>query len=116
MIRSIRRVFLALPVVAWMVLVALAIRLAVVPFVYDEWMQPYFIHHWEQGNVARALLAGHGFGSPFLSNQPSAIMPPVYPLILAGIYLLFGIHTLPSILAALSLNCLFSALATIPSC
>jgi 4-amino-4-deoxy-L-arabinose transferase-like glycosyltransferase len=102
------------PVIAWMVLVALAIRLAVVPFVYDEWMQPYFVSHWEQGNVARALLAGHGFGSPFLSNQPSAIMPPVYPLIVAALFFVFGIHTLASILAALSFNCLLSSLACIP--
>jgi len=104
----------ALPVLAWMVLFALAIRLAVVPFVYDEWMQPYFVTHWEQGNVSRALLAGHGFGSPFLSSQPSAIMPPVYPLIVAAIFGIFGIHTTASILAALSFNCLLSALACIP--
>jgi hypothetical protein len=31
--------------------------------------------------VARASLAGQGFGSPFVSNQPSTIMPPVYPLL-----------------------------------
>jgi 4-amino-4-deoxy-L-arabinose transferase-like glycosyltransferase len=97
-----------------MVLLALAIRLAVVPFVYDEWMQPYFVAHWEQGNVSRALLAGHGFGSPFLSNQPSAIMPPVYPLIVAALFAVFGIHTAASILAALALNCLLSSLACIP--
>ena len=102
------------PVVVWMVLLALAIRLAVVPFVYDEWMQPYFVAHWEQGNVSRALLAGHGFGSPFLSNQPSAIMPPVYPLIVAALFAVFGIHTTASILAALALNCLLSSLACIP--
>ncbi len=101
-------------VVCWMVLVALAIRLAVVPFVYSEWMEPYFVSHWEQGNVARALLAGHGFGSPFLSNQPSAIMPPVYPLVVAALFKVFGVHTTASILAALSLNCLLSALACIP--
>jgi 4-amino-4-deoxy-L-arabinose transferase-like glycosyltransferase len=97
-----------------MVLIALAIRLAVVPFVYDEWMQPYFVAHWEQGNVSRALLAGQGFGSPFLSTQPSAIMPPVYPLIVAVIFSIFGIHTTASILAALSVNCLLSSLACIP--
>jgi 4-amino-4-deoxy-L-arabinose transferase-like glycosyltransferase len=97
-----------------MVLIALAIRLAVVPFVYDEWMQPYFVAHWEQGNVSRALLAGQGFGSPFLSTQPSAIMPPVYPLIVAVIFSIFGIHTTASILAALSFNCLLSSLACIP--
>jgi len=97
-----------------MVLVALAIRLAVVPFVYDEWMSPYNVAHYEQGNVAQALLAGHGFGSPFLSDQPSAIMPPVYPLIVAALFGLFGIHTLAAMISILSLNCVFSALACIP--
>lgn len=96
------------------VLVALGIRLAVVPFVWDEWMQPYFITHWEQGNVSRALLAGHGFASPFLSSQPSAIMPPIYPSLVAVLFAIFGIHTAASILATLSLNCIFSALAVIP--
>jgi 4-amino-4-deoxy-L-arabinose transferase-like glycosyltransferase len=97
-----------------MVLVAFAIRLVVIPFVYDEWLLPYFITHWEQGNVARSLLAGHGFGSPFPSHQPSAIMPPVYPLIVAGIFAVFGIHTKASILAVLGLNSLLSSLACIP--
>ena len=98
----------------WTVLIALAIRLAVVPFVFDEWMSPYNIAHYEQGNVARALLAGHGFGSPFLSNQPSAIMPPVYPLIVAALFWIFGIHTVASMIAILSLNCIFSSLTCIP--
>jgi 4-amino-4-deoxy-L-arabinose transferase-like glycosyltransferase len=97
-----------------MVLVALAIRLAVVPFVYDEWMSPYNIAHYEQGNVARALLAGQGFGSPFLSTQPSAIMPPVYPLIVAALFRIFGIHTAPAMIAILALNCVFSSLTCIP--
>jgi 4-amino-4-deoxy-L-arabinose transferase-like glycosyltransferase len=97
-----------------MVLAALAIRLAVIPFVCDEWMSPYNMTHFEQGNVAQSLLEGRGFSSPFASNQPSAIMPPMYPLILAGIFAIFGIHTTTSILAALALNCLFSALACLP--
>lgn len=103
-----------IPIVASMVLAALVIRLAVVLFVYDEWMQPYFVTHWEQGNVSRALLAGQGFGSPFLSTQPSAIMPPVYPLIVAAIFNVFGIHTIASILVVLSFNCLLSSVACIP--
>jgi 4-amino-4-deoxy-L-arabinose transferase-like glycosyltransferase len=97
-----------------MMLAALAIRLAVIPFVYGEWMQPYFAGHWEQGNVARALIAGHGFGSPFPADMPSAIMPPVYCLIVAGTFLVFGIHTVSAIIASLSINCLFSALACVP--
>lgn len=98
----------------WMVLVALAIRLAVVPFVFGEWMTPYNVAHYEQGNVAQSLLAGHGFGSPFLSNQPSAILPPVYPLIVAALFKVFGIHTPAAMIATLSLNCVFSALACVP--
>ena len=77
----------AVPVLVWMVLIALLLRLAVIPFnsfLFENLMDANHIHAWEQGNVARALLAGHGFGSPFVSNQPSAIMPPVYPLIVAG--------------------------------
>jgi 4-amino-4-deoxy-L-arabinose transferase-like glycosyltransferase len=104
----------SIPVYFPMVLAALAIRLAVVPFVYGEWMQPYFVGHWDQGNVARALLAGHGFGSPFPVDMPSAVMPPVYCCIVAVIFWIFGIHTAASIIASLSLNCLFSALACIP--
>ena len=104
----------SIPVYIPMILAALAIRLAVIPFVYGEWMQPYFVEHWDQGNVARALLAGRGFGSPFPVDMPSTIMPPVYCCIVAAIFWMFGIHTVASIIAALSLNCLFSALACIP--
>jgi 4-amino-4-deoxy-L-arabinose transferase-like glycosyltransferase len=77
-------------------------------------MQPYFVTHWEQGNIARALLAGQGFGSPLPSIQPSAMMTPVFPMIVAFFFKLFGIHTLTSILAILSFNCLLSSLACIP--
>jgi 4-amino-4-deoxy-L-arabinose transferase-like glycosyltransferase len=77
-------------------------------------MDANHIHAWEQGNVARSLVAGHGFGSPFVSNQPSAIMPPVYPLIVAGFFLLFGVHTPNAILAIHVFDCVINALACIP--
>ena len=77
-------------------------------------MDAQHIHAWEQGNVARALLAGHGFGSPLLSTQPSAIMPPVYPLIVAFFFRVFGIHTAQSIFAIHAFDCLINALACIP--
>ncbi len=103
-----------LPIVA---LVALALRLAVIPFnsfLFENLMDAEHIHAWEQGNVARALVAGHGFGSAFASTQPSAIMPPVYPLIVAGFFLLFGVHTAQSILAVHAFDCLINSLACIP--
>ena len=84
---SIRGGVRSVPVVVWMVLVALALRLAVIPLdTIENLMDADHIYAWEQGNVARALVAGHGFGSPFVSDQASAIMPPVYPLIVAGLF------------------------------
>lgn len=101
-----------LPVI---VLVALSLRLAATAAPnFENLMDANHIHAWEPGNVAEALVAGHGFGSPFASMQPSAIMPPVYPLIVAGLFSIFGVHTAASIFAAHALNCLLSALACIP--
>jgi len=97
------------------VLVALLLRLAVIPLNnFEDLMDANHIHAWEQGNVAAALVAGHGFGSPFMSNQPSAILPPVYPLIVAGFFKVFGVHTARSIIAIHAFDCLINALACIP--
>ena len=97
-----------------MVLVALAVRLAVIPFTYHEWMDPFVLNHWAFGLIARSIASGHGFGSPFAETGSSALLPPVYSYLLAGIFKVFGIETRTSVLAALSLNSLFSALTCIP--
>jgi 4-amino-4-deoxy-L-arabinose transferase-like glycosyltransferase len=100
----------------WLIVAtALLLRLAAIPLPnFENLMDANHLHAWEPGNVAEALLAGRGFGSPFQSQQVSAIMPPVYPLIVAGLFRIFGIHTPASIFAAHALNCLLSALACIP--
>src|SRR5271169_2308107 len=97
-----------------MVLVALAVRLAVIPFVYQEWMDPFVLEHWAFGLIARSIASGHGFGSPFADTGLSALLPPVYSYLLAGLFKIFGIETRASVLAALSLNSLFSALTCVP--
>jgi 4-amino-4-deoxy-L-arabinose transferase-like glycosyltransferase len=97
------------------VLIALALRLAVIPFdSFENLMDADHVHAWEQGNVARSLVAGHGFGSPFVSTQTSAIMAPVYPLIVAGFFKIFGVHTASSINAIHAFDCLINSLACIP--
>ena len=103
-----------IPAYVWMVLVALAIRLAVVPFLYHDWTDPFVLQHWAFGLIARSIASGHGFGSPFAETGASALLPPVYSYLLAGIFKVFGIETTSSIIAALSLNSLFSALTCIP--
>ena len=115
MSRSIRGRLRAVPVPAWVVPIALILRLAAIPFdTIENLMDADHIHAWEQGNVARALVAGQGFGSPFASTQPSSIMPPVYPLLVAGFFEAFGVHTAQSILAVHAFDCLINALACIP--
>src|SRR6201997_5853302 len=103
-----------LPPYVWMVLVSLAVRVAVIPFVYQDWMDPFVLEHWAFGLIARSIASGHGFGSPFAPTGASALLPPVYSYLLAGIFKVFGIETQGSVLAALSLNSLFSALTCIP--
>jgi hypothetical protein len=69
----------------------------------------------ETGNIAQSLAAGHGFSSPYRKpTGPTAWLAPVYPLLLAGIFRLFGTFTLGSFYAALALNILFSAGACVP--
>jgi hypothetical protein len=48
-----------------MVAAALAVRLAVIPFLYRDWLDPFVLEHWAFGRVARSLVAGRGFGNVF---------------------------------------------------
>jgi 4-amino-4-deoxy-L-arabinose transferase-like glycosyltransferase len=101
-----------------MVLVALVIRLAVVAFLYPERLNPDR-DHWrfagETGRIARSIVEGRGFSSPLHADTgPTAWMTPLYPVILAGVFKIFGVYTKASALAMLSLDSLFSALTCIP--
>ena len=70
---------------------------------------------WELGWVAGSIANGHGFSSPFWpATGPTALVPPVFPYLLAGIFRVFGIYTLHSGVVILSLDSLFSALTCIP--
>ncbi|HLI76399.1 MAG TPA: glycosyltransferase family 39 protein, partial [Acidobacteriaceae bacterium] len=70
---------------------------------------------WEMGWTARSLFLGQGFSSPFLPvTGPTALVPPLYPYLLAGGFHLFGLNTIKVAFAVLSLNSLFSALTCLP--
>ena len=110
-----RKTATSLPLI---VVVALAIRLA---FLWN-----YADHNshralatipflFESGNIAHALVTGHGFGSPFhVDTGPTAWMTPIYPLLLSGIFSLFGEYTFAAFIAAALLNIIATALACIP--
>ena len=101
-----------------LVLLALAIRIAVIPFQIGELVDPAR-DHWnfgcEEGRIARSIATGKGFSSPlFGETGATSWTTPVYPYLLAGVFRLFGIYTYASAWVILCLNCLFSALTCIP--
>jgi 4-amino-4-deoxy-L-arabinose transferase-like glycosyltransferase len=70
---------------------------------------------YEAGNIAHSLVEGDGFSSPFrVETGPTAWLTPVYPLMVAGIFKLFGINTIAAFESAVALNILFSMLTCVP--
>lgn len=69
----------------------------------------------EVGNVADSLAHGNGFCCLFRQpTGPTAWLAPVYPLLIAAIFKLFGSFTVAAFYAAALMNSLFSALACLP--
>jgi 4-amino-4-deoxy-L-arabinose transferase-like glycosyltransferase len=99
-------------------LVALGLRIAFL--VYEAHVIPanvlaYVPFEQEVGSVAKSLAEGHGFCCLFRQpTGPTAWLAPVYPLLLAVIFKVFGVFTLASLYVAALLNCIFSALACFP--
>ncbi len=67
------------------------------------------------GRIARSIVEGHGFSSPFFDpSGPTAMLPPAYPYLVALCMKLFGGFTVPSAMAVLTFNSLFASLTVIP--
>jgi 4-amino-4-deoxy-L-arabinose transferase-like glycosyltransferase len=102
------------------VFAAFSIRLVAVCFVYRDLphAEEYLSHPqfgFEMGWIARALASGHGFSSPYYPwSGPTAMQPPLYPMLLSLVFRLFGIYTVAAGFVILSINSLFSALTCIP--
>ena len=101
-----------------MVCCALALRLTVAVSSFRSIAVPLHDHSQfgaEMGWVARSLASGQGFSSPFSpATGPTALVPPLFPFLLAQVFRVLGIYTAKSALAVLSLDCLLSALTCIP--
>jgi 4-amino-4-deoxy-L-arabinose transferase-like glycosyltransferase len=100
------------------VLTALALRLVVVAFVYQDFLVPGR-DHWEfgyeLGKIASSISSGHGFSNPYwIETGPTAMITPIYPYLLGAIFSVFGAYTKAAALTVLGFNCLVSALTCIP--
>jgi len=69
----------------------------------------------ETGHIAYSVASGKGYSSPYERDTgPTAWLTPVYPLLVAGIFKVFGVYTRASFVAAIALNILFSAATCVP--
>ena len=74
----------------------------------------HFAFGYEMGRIARALVEGRGYADPFYGHTgPTTWVAPLYPLLLAGVFKVFGVYALKSGWVILTLNSFFSALTTL---
>jgi len=100
------------------VLVAFAVRIAyiVIGRTYQlKNLDANFNFGFEMGRIGCALALGQGFSNPFHGvTGPTAWEPPLFPLLIAGVFRIFGIYTPASAFVLLSVSSLFAALTTLP--
>ena len=69
----------------------------------------------EAGHIAYALASGKGYCCVFRTETgPTAWLAPAYPVLLAGIFRIFGSFTVGAFFAAVALNIVFSATTCAP--
>jgi hypothetical protein len=97
--------------------VGLFVRVAYITFAHTYKIRPILDHFdfgWEMGRIARSLATGYGYADPFAGHSgPTAWTPPLYPVLLGGVFKLFGVYTKTSAWVILTINSVFSA-ATAP--
>ena len=100
------------------VVVALVTRLLVAATAFGDMANPAESHSnfgEEIGWTARSLTLGLGFSSPFApATGPTALVPPLYTFLVAGIFKVFGLYSRSAAFVTLALNSFFSALTCIP--
>ena len=100
-----------------MVATAFALRVAAIVVLHSYRFPPtnnHYLFGTEMGRIGRALASGHGFASPLHgSTGPTAMVGPVYPLLIAGVFTLTGIYTPTSAIILLTLSALFSSLTAL---
>ncbi len=100
----------------WWIVAAQTYDFGEITFSFPHWgiQGKHFTFGYETGSIAHWLAAGKGFSSPFgFWSGPTTWIAPVYPGILAGFFLLFGIFSPAAAIAILTFNSVCSALTCI---
>jgi hypothetical protein len=72
--------------------------------------QGNFDFGFEAGRIARSLVTGHGYANPFNGmSGPTAWLPPLYPLLVAAAFKMFGVYSRAAALALMVVDSAFSA-------
>jgi len=104
------------PTPARIVWAAFLIRIAYMTLAHTYRFREYaFGHHFafgfEMGRIGQALATGYGFADPFYGHTgPTAWVGPLYPLLIGGVFKIFGVYTLKSSWVLLTINCALCAL------
>jgi len=98
----------------WMIFwVGFALRLAVILIGHTYRVRvsaDHFDFGFEAGRIARSLVLGQGYANPFNAvSGPTAWLPPLYPLLMALSFKLFGVYTNAAALFLMVCNSVFSA-------
>jgi 4-amino-4-deoxy-L-arabinose transferase-like glycosyltransferase len=110
------RALLASPVA--MVAAGFAIRILYLLLVFNGQPVPAenrYVIGGEVGSIAAALATGHGFSSPLSTESgPTAWSTPVFPLLLAACFKVFGVFSFKASAAIRLLDVLFSSATSYP--
>jgi len=72
--------------------------------------QGNFDFGFEAGRIARSLATGHGYANPFNGmSGPTAWLPPLYPLLMAAAFKMFGVYSRGAALALMVVDSALSA-------
>jgi uncharacterized membrane protein YhaH (DUF805 family) len=95
---------------------AFSTRLASAVYILAGYSAPQLLYTSnEPSHIAAALAAGLGFSAPYSGAPiaPTAQQPPLYPVMLAAIFKVFGIYSVPSLWTAILMNILAGAVTAV---
>jgi len=101
--------------------IAFLVRVLYITLAHTYRIRPaedHFQFGWEAGRIARALVTGYGYSDPFANayiahTGATAWLPPLYPLLLAAIFRIFGVYTHASAWVLFTIQSAFSAVTAL---